>query len=291
MSIWIALILGIVQGLCEFLPISSSGHLVLLQQVFGIDNGALFFTIMLHLGTLIAVFVIYRRQIWEIVKSMCRFIALLFTLRFNELGKHLKTPTQRKIIMLMLATLVTTVLALIFKDVIDESYEGKYLGFGFIATALILFAMNFIHAKKQTIAKMRVPAALGIGLMQGVAILPGISRSGSTIAGATFFGLRKDEAAEFSFLLSIPAILGSLVFEIPDVAKTGLSNIPWIPVLVGVIAAAVSGFLAIKLMIRLIVNKSLNVFAIYTAVLGIAVLLDQLVFNVVLSNPFTTPIA
>ena len=101
MSIWIALILGIVQGLCEFLPISSSGHLVLLQQLFGIDNGALFFTIMLHLGTLIAVFVIYRRQIWEIVKSMCRFIALLFTLRFNELGKHLKTPTQRKIIMLM----------------------------------------------------------------------------------------------------------------------------------------------------------------------------------------------
>ena len=122
--------------------------------------------------------------------------------------------------------------------------------------------------------------------MQGVAIFPGISRSGSTIAGARFFGLSKEAAAEYSFILSIPAILGSLVLQIPDVAREGLAGTSWPCVIAGTLAAAVSGYFAIRLMLRLIVKKSLKGFIIYVGVLGVLVLCDQLIFNVFFAKPF-----
>lgn len=283
MGVIIGIILGIVQGLCEFLPVSSSGHLVLLQNVFGIEENALFFTIMLHIGTLVAVFVVYRKVIGEMLLSVIKFLGLLFTGKWQALREHVKTPVQLKLFYLIIATLVTVVMALVFNDLIDESYEGKYLGFGFIITSLVLFSLNFVKRKGRT---MKWWNACGIGFMQGIAILPGISRSGSTIAGATWFGLRKEDAAEFSFMLSIPAILGSLVLEVPDVIREGFGSVNWLQIGVGVVFAAVSGYFAIKWMIKLIVNKSLNIFAVYTAILGVLVLLDQFVFNIFMENPF-----
>ena len=115
--------------------------------------------------------------------------------------------------------------------------------------------------------------------MQGIAILPGVSRSGSTIAGARLFGLNKDAAAEFSFLLSIPAILGSLVLQLPDVLDAGFGEVAWGPILAGMAVAALSGYLAIRWMLRLIRSKSLMGFSLYTAILGCLVLLDQLAFH------------
>lgn len=182
MNAFIAIILGLVQGLCEFLPISSSGHLLLLQKIFGISDGGLFFTVMLHLGTLAAVLVVYRKRIIEML---------------------LHPVKQAKYwIWMIVATLVTAVMALVFKDVIDAANEGSLLGFCFLFTAALLVLCDFIRQKvecKLTVPSMKWYHAVFIGFVQGVAILPGISRSGSTITGATLCSMKKEDAAEFSF--------------------------------------------------------------------------------------------
>lgn len=264
MNAFIAIILGLVQGLCEFLPISSSGHLLLLQKIFGISDGGLFFTVMLHLGTLAAVLVVYRKRIIEML---------------------LHPVKQAKYwIWMIVATLVTAVMALVFKDVIDAANEGSLLGFCFLFTAELLVLCDFIRQKvecKLTVPSMKWYHAVFIGFVQGVAILPGISRSGSTITGATLCSMKKEDAAEFSFLLSIPAILGGAVLEIPGAVSAGAANINWLSVVLGVAAAAVSGYFAVRFMIKLITKHSLWGFAIYTAILGAFIVLDQNILHLI----------
>ncbi len=287
MSILEAIILGIIQGLSEFLPISSSGHLVLLQQVFGIDEGSLFFTIMLHVGTLIAVLIVYRALIWRLIKAFFICFKLLFTGKKAELGSHMRSKDVHLLLMMLVSTLATTILALVFNDLIDEASGGAFLGFSFLLTSIVLLLMNIATKKTYSTSKLKVLPALGIGLAQGVAaILPGLSRSGSTIAGARLFGLKKKSAAEYSFLLSIPAICGAVIIEVPDAIENGIAGDNIAAIIIGVIFAAVTGFLAIKFMLKLIANKSLNIFAVYTSVRGVLVVLDQLVFNLVFENPF-----
>ena len=261
MNAFIAIILGLVQGLCEFLPISSSGHLLLLQKIFGISDGGLFFTVMLHLGTLAAVLVVYRKRIIEML---------------------LHPVKQAKYwIWMIVATLVTAVMALVFKDVIDAANEGSLLGFCFLFTAALLVLCDFIRQKvecKLTVPSMKWYHAVFIGFVQGVAILPGISRSGSTITGATLCSMKKEDAAEFSFLLSIPAILGGAVLEIPGAVSAGAASINWLSVVLG---AAVSGYFAVRFMIKLITKHSLWGFAIYTAILGAFIVLDQNILHLI----------
>ncbi|MDR0840858.1 MAG: undecaprenyl-diphosphate phosphatase [Christensenellaceae bacterium] len=258
MNVALALLLGLVQGLCEFLPVSSSGHLVLLQTIFGLQEGTLFLDTMLHVGTLFAVFAVYWRQVWDILRH----------------------PIQKKTGMLLLATAVTTAIALLCKDIISEAYEGKLLGIGFLITALVLYVGERAARGKGDIESMRPHHAAGIGLVQGIAILPGISRSGSTITGARLMGLNKEAAAEFSFLLSIPAILGSLVLQLPNALHGGVGSIGWGAIALGTAAAALSGYFAIRWMLRLLRTKSLLGFAIYVGALGLLVLSDQLIFHV-----------
>lgn len=265
MTIWIALLLGLVQGLCEFLPVSSSGHLVLLHNLFGIEEGALFFTIMLHVGTLLAVFAVYYKEIWAL----------------------LRRPFQKKVGLLLIALVPTVVFALLFRDFFKDAYSGRYLGFGFLLTALILTLSERLARGRKTMDTMRVPDALGIGLMQGIAILPGVSRSGSTIAGGLFCGVDRKAAADFSFILSIPAILGSVVLEIPDLARGGMGDLNWGFILAGMAAAAVSGYFAIRLMLKVVTGKRLWPFAVYVAALGLFVLADQFFFNRFFPNPFS----
>ena len=245
MNAFIAIILGLVQGLCEFLPISSSGHLLLLQKIFGISDGGLFFTVMLHLGTLAAVLVVYRKRIIERID---------------------------------IANLVD------IDGAVDAANEGSLLGFCFLFTAALLVLCDFIRQKvecKLTVPSMKWYHAVFIGFVQGVAILPGISRSGSTITGATLCSMKKEDAAEFSFLLSIPAILGGAVLEIPGAVSAGAANINWLSVVLGVAAAAVSGYFAVRFMIKLITKHSLWGFAIYTAILGAFIVLDQNILHLI----------
>ncbi len=265
MSIWYAMLLGLIQGLTEFLPVSSSGHLVLMQKVLGLDTAAsLFFDTMLHLGTLVAVCVVFYQEIWDMLKK----------------------PIQKKVGLILISTAVTVAITLLFRDFFEASFGGAFLGVEFLITAAILFLNERFAQGKKTIPQMTALQAAGVGLMQGISVLPAVSRSGATIAGSRFFGLKKKDAAEFSFLLSIPAILGSVVLQIPDVLETGIHNEPWGAIFLGVLVAGVSGYFAIRFMIRLIVKKSLVGFAWYTAALGVLILLDQLVFRVFFTSPF-----
>ena len=273
MTIWLAMLLGFVQGLTEFLPVSSSGHLLLLQKMFGVTEGAMFFTVMLHLATLIAVFVVYWQTIVELIKK----------------------PFQKTVLLLIIATVPAVIVAVLFKKVdflasfFTAAEAGKYLGYSFLLTSLLLLlsdnikhwktdeAGNKIPKKGKKMKDVTITDALVIGCMQGVGVLPGVSRSGSTISGALFAGLNRKTAADFSFLMSIPAIIGGAVFEVPDAIQTGLGGMHWTVLVAGMIVAGLTGYFAVKVMITAIKKKSLWGFAAYTAVLGALVLVDQFV--------------
>ena len=253
MSIFQAIILGIVQGLCEFLPVSSSGHLVLLQRVFGIEEGALFFNAMLHLGTLIAVCIYFRRTLWKMIRH----------------------PFSKYPMFVVLATIPTVIMALLFNDFIEEAFGGNFLGVCFLITALFLFICSRIPKGRKTIKEMRWYDALIIGGMQGLAIPPGISRSGSTITGGLVRGFDQGFIAEFSFMMSIPAILGSAVLEFAKLPKSGLGDVTIPGLVFGILFAMISGFIAIKLVMDAIKKGKLGYFAVYCGVLGLLVILDQ----------------
>ena len=273
MTIWIAMLLGLVQGIAEFLPISSSGHLLLIQRMFGITDGAMFFTVMLHLATLIAVFIVYWPTLIELIKH----------------------PFQKTVGLLIIATIPAVIIAVLSKKIapvaafFDAADAGQYLGFGFLLTSLLLFISDHvrhttiddngekIEKKGKKLKNMQVTDALIIGCMQGVGVLPGVSRSGSTISGALFAGLNRKTAADFSFLMSIPAIIGGAVFEIPDAISSGLGGLHWTALVAGMLVAGITGYFAIKVMIEAIKKKKLIGFVIYTAVLGCLVLVDQYV--------------
>ena len=264
----IALLLGLVQGLCEFLPVSSSGHLLLLSKL---TSGAVgegyfgsFFTVMLHVATLIAVVVVYREQILSI----------------------LRRPVQKLTLHLIIATLPTVVFALILKkwDALDQWLDdGNFLGFSFLLTAIFLTVSEWMCRRRKAIKSlktMRWTDALVIGGMQAIGVLPGVSRSGSTIAGALGMRVDRKSAADFSFLLSIPAILGGLVLElykmVKEPAAVAIDFTYGAAMILAMLVAAISGYFAVRFMIRLITKKGLLGFAIYTGVLGILVLILQL---------------
>ncbi|MBQ9941392.1 MAG: undecaprenyl-diphosphate phosphatase [Christensenellaceae bacterium] len=262
MTILEAIVLGIVQGLTEFLPVSSSGHLVLFQRIFGIEGDMLFFDTMLHVATLVAVVVVF----WQDIVSI------------------LRRPIQKLTGLLVIATIPAVVATLLFGDFFDAAFGGKYLGYGFILTGILLTVAEKVSARRRE-RKNKKDVSAGnaalMGCMQAVAILPGISRSGSTLVGGLFTGIDRNLAARFSFLMSIPVILGSLVLQSVDLLQNGVGHVEIAPTLVGMLFAAVAGFFAIRFMLELIRKKKLYGFAIYVAVLGILVVADQLVFHLV----------
>ncbi len=273
MAVLIALLLGLVQGLCEFLPVSSSGHLYLVsrltQSAVGEGYFGTLFTVMLHVATLIAVLFVYKDQVLSILRH----------------------PIQKLTLHLIIATLPTVAIALILKkfEALDAWLDaGNFLGFSFLLTAIFLTVSELLTRRRKprkSIKTMRWTDALAIGGMQAIGVLPGVSRSGSTIAGALTCGLDRKSAADFSFLMSIPAILGGLVLELYKTVKdpTALEGVLtlqfWGLMLLAMLAAAISGYFAVRFMIKLVTKKGLLGFAIYTAVLGIVVILLQ-VFKV-----------
>jgi len=266
-----ALILGIVQGLGEFLPISSSGHLAVIQYFFGIEGeSVLLFAVMLHLGTLISVFIIYWHDIVKLVKELIAVIKDIFTgkgLRINH------NPVRRLGFMIIVATIPTALIGLFLNDV----FAGLYLslmavGIGFLVTGTILFIAEKMGKNEKKVWGMKFRHAVFIGIMQGIAICPGVSRSGSTLFGGLMSGLDRNFALRFAFLISIPSILGSVILEFPPAISAGLPEGIWGPVILGTVVSAISGFIAIKAMLKIVAGKRLTVFSWYTWVLGAAVL-------------------
>ena len=266
MSILNAVILGIVQGLTEFLPVSSSGHLVILQKLFEINEPGLFLDTMLHFGTLLAVFAV----LWKDILAL------------------LKKPVQWLTLYLIIATIPAVIAALLFKDSIEEIFKSaQFLGWCFLITTVFLITAELLSRRAVSANNLKPKKsmnwidALVIGIMQAIAIPPGISRSGATISGALFCRLDRDFAARFSFLLSIPAILGALVLQVKDIFDTGAAETGNITaVALGTACAALVGFFAVKFMLKIIKEKSLFGFAIYTGILGILIIFDQAVTHI-----------
>ena len=272
MTYFEAVILGLVQGLAEFLPISSSGHLALLQQWFGIDeNKVLLFAVLLHVGTLISVFIVYWKDIWELIVELCLTIKDLCT------GKGLRLeerPVRKLGVMIIVATIPTAIIGLLFNDLFDKLYTSVLpIGIGLIITGFLLILAERTGNSSRGIDKMNFRNALFIGTVQGIAICPGISRSGSTLFGSLICNLDRKFAVKFVFLISIPSILGSAVMEAPNAIEAGIDMAQIGPVLVGMAVAAVSGLIAIKTMIKIVSDKKLSYFSYYVWALGAAVVL------------------
>lgn len=257
-AIWKSSILGAVQGLTEFLPVSSSGHLTLLQHLlqFNLEGGSMtFINIMMHLGTLIAVIVVFWKDILALFK------------------KPFKT-----LLMLIAATIPAGVVGLLFNDEIDALFSGEnavlYLSVCFALTALLLLICEMAAKRRKVQKPLGWDSAAAMGLMQAVALFPGISRSGSTIVAGTLVGTRREDVAKFSFLMSIPVILGSFAVEVfgivrepSSVAGVGANGV--IGMAVGVVLAAVFGFFAIKLMLRVIRKANYVWFSVYLTALSV----------------------
>lgn len=279
MGIFSALLQGIIQGLTEFLPISSSGHLNLFQHFTGVSGeSSLFFSLMLHLGTLAAVIGAYYEDLWGMLKELGGTFRDIFRGKFT-----LKTqnPHRKMLYMLVLATLPMVLILPIRGAVSKLSADTDIIveGVCFLFTALLLFVASRAKPGKAGILQMKPAHALTVGVMQGIAVLPGISRSGSTMSTGLILGFNRDFMVRFSFLLSIPAILGGAVAEIGDAAKEGYKVDA--ALFVGMLTAAVVGYAAIRLVRWLVVTNKLHIFAWYTLILGGIVVIIGIIEHII----------
>ena len=271
MSFIQSILMGIVQGLSEFLPVSSSAHLVFTSNFYkvfkGIEivqqsNEEIFFDIMLHLGTLIAVLIFFRKDVYEIAES------LFFACKSKDFTDH-----KAKLgLYIIIGTIITIVLALPINDVAEHLvYHPALVGGLLILTGGVLFFSEFLSKRREEKHdKLDLKKSIWIGLAQGLAVLPGFSRSGWTIATGLFTGLNRETAAKYSFLLSIPIILGaSMVYPLVKIDIAEALSYNWEYIIIGTIVSAVVGYLCIKYFMKFISKFSLNIFGWYCIIMGV----------------------
>lgn len=267
MTILYAVVMGVIQGLTEFLPVSSSGHLAIFQILFGIETPGLLFDVLLHIGTLIAVFLCFYKDIGKMIAELFRMLADLFTGK-----KKIVNNSYRKMdLLVIIATIPTGIIGVFDSDLVEKA--GKILifpGICLVITGLILLLADRLPDGERTPRKTTYSNAFLIGVAQGVSTLPGISRSGTTITACLLSGFQKSYAVKFSFILSIPAILGSLVFELADLDASTVSSGDAVCFLVGMAVAAVVGYISIRLMLGIVRKKKFLPFSIYCFAVGIA---------------------
>ncbi len=282
MSILQSILLGIVQGLTEFLPVSSSGHLAIIQNLFGIETeGGILFDVLLHVGTLVAIFVAFRTDIQRLLLEGCSILYDVYcNIRTfihnkkngsNEAYKRIIHNNYRKFVMLIVvATIPTGMLGFVSRHLV-EAAGGNLLapGIGLLITGILLLVVDFTRSGKKIPRDATYANAMWIGICQGLAVFPGISRSGMTIASSLLFGFNRKFAVKFSFLMSVPAILGAAILEISQIGGSeltwGLGGI----YLVGAIVAGIVGYFAIKFMIVVVQRKKFRYFAYYCFLIGV----------------------
>ncbi len=267
MSILDAILQGILQGLTEFLPVSSSGHLALYQHFFA-DPGesGLFFSAILHLGTLVAVFIAFWDTIWALIKECGSLLKDLFTGKF----KWSTMNGERRMIFMLLISLAVLLPLYPLKDVVEKVANEHVLviGFCFLYTAVILYLSDRCTKGKKEPKDITVKNALTVGVFQGIALFPGISRSGSTICSGLFSGFSRDTAVKYSFILGIPTILAGCLLEVKDAVEEGI-DLDLLPLLVGFVVSAVVGIAAIRMVKWLVKSDKFKVFAVYTLLIGL----------------------
>lgn len=271
MTILEAIIVGIVQGLTEFIPVSSSAHIILAQSVLGVKQPGITFEVVVHIGTLVSVFWVFGEDILKLLKASLDIPRSIIN---RESFDSLKTKDERNFIfMLIIATIVTGTVGILFGDFFKGLYDNlKVVGSMLLVTGFILWFSQKARPGHKTEGKIGVLDAITIGAFQSFAIFPGISRSGSTIAGALLRKLDKETAVRYSFILSIPAILGATILEIGDVLQTGFDTNLAVPYLFGLIFSALSGIIAIKWLVALLKKGKLHYFSFYCWFVGILVL-------------------
>lgn len=265
-----AIILGIVQGLTEFLPVSSSAHMVFFPYTLGTKSSVAFDTV-LHVGTLVAVVSFFWRDIVSMIKALISSILDIFR---GEFRKGVSEDDYKRLLwLLVVGTIPAGVMGVVFKNEFESLFTSILaVGFFLLITGVLLWASEHYKRGNKEIKDVSFKNAIAIGIFQGFAIAPGISRSGSTIAAGLFSGLNRELAARYSFLLSIPAILGAALVQIKDITSLDMSLTALVA---GFIAAIVFGYLAIKLLLKIIKDWSLNIFAYYCWIVGaVAIILS-----------------
>ncbi len=277
MSVWNAIILGLVQGITEFLPVSSSGHLSILNNLFDLtstDDGHLLFDVLMHLGTLAAVFVCY----WQDIVRM--FYEVLGLINVGPLAgqRQRHYPGARTFIMIVFATLPLVLVLPVHKMIETLYYHNVFIGLALVLTGCMLFVADKMKPGTKTAGGMTISDALIIGLCQCVATIPGLSRSGTTITAGIATGLDREFAVKFSFLLSIPAVLGANIVTLVDAFQQGvdIANVP--AYLIGMVAAMLSGIGAISFIKRLASKGKFGGFAYYCWVMGVLSIILTMIF-------------
>ena len=260
MELWKAAILGIVQGLTEFLPVSSSGHLILFERLLNADTGGadMFLGVMLHAGTLVAVLAVYAPVLWDLLKN-----------------------DRRKLAYILLATVPAALAGVLLGDYVDSLFfGGKWLWLFFALTAVLLFVCERKSRRPHALRPLNAGRSLIAGGAQALAVIPGLSRSGTTLAAGVLCGLSREESADFSFLMSIPVIAGAIFVELVKAMRGGgyAAGVSWQCLAVGGAFAAVFGFLSIKGMLRAVKGGRLTGFAVYLTVLAAVLLALQIIF-------------
>lgn len=251
-----ALLLGLIQGLTEFLPISSSGHLVIFGNLLNINNQGITFEVFVHFGTLLAIFFAFKDDIISILKK----------------------PFQKLTYLIIAGSIPTAIIGLTFKDIFEEMFSSLLVvGFALIITGILLWVAEMMKNSNKNLLRMRYFDAVLIGIAQAAAITPGISRSGSTIAMSLFLGVERKTAARYSFLLAIPAVLGATLLKLLDLFKEPSTMMFVGPYILGTIMATVSGYFAIKVLLKLLEERKLKYFSIYCWAVGILIILTNLI--------------
>ena len=278
MTIWAAILLGLIQGISEFLPISSSGHLSVLQNLFGMstaENGHLFFDVLLHFGTLVSICVVY----WQDIVRMVFEVKALAGGKGTKKGANTRNLSAARLFLMLIIGTLPLFLVLPINDYVERLYyQTFFIGAAFILTGCLLFVADKMQPGDRGEKSMRVRDALVIGLCQAIATIPGLSRSGTTISAGIATGLDRDFAVKYSFLLSLPAVLGANVLGIAKAAKEGI-EISLIPVyLIGMAVAMITGIFAIGLVKRLASKGKFGYFAYYCWGAGIITMILSLIF-------------
>lgn len=270
MSIWFAMLLGLIQGLTEFLPVSSSGHLAIFQNFFGMSNvetDYMLFDVLLHFATLTAVFIFF----WRDIKAMAVEFFRLFNRKYN---RSVKVPPARRLLFLVVMATLPLVIFVFFSDTVEQlSHQPLFIGIALCATGALLWLSDLMPKGGKDEKAATITDVLFVGLMQGIATIPGLSRSGVTISTGLFRGFDRKFAMRFSFLLSIPAVLGATILQVGDAVAEGID---WgmIPMYIaGMLVAAIAGYLALCLLRRLMDKGSFRIFAYYCLLVGVATML------------------
>lgn len=288
MSLLQAILMGVIQGITEFLPVSSSGHLAIFKNIFHVNmETGMLYDVLLHLGTLIAIFAVYYKDIWKMIVEGCSIVkdAVVNTIRFfqNQViylqtkdktqfkpYQKMVTNSYRKFVMLVIvSTIPTGIIGIVGSDLVEMASEILIVpGICLIVTAVLLYLAEHTADGEKTPKQVTYANAFSIGIAQGIATLPGLSRSGTTIAACMLSGFNRNFAVKYSFIMSIPAVLGAVVKELLDATSLEIPKTEIYYYIIGTVIAAVVGYVCIKTMLVVVRKKKFTAFSIYCFLVG-----------------------